>query len=195
MRIVNVRFGVLLILLIGSATACQKHQSDTGPISGGPLDVGGKQSWAVPATPGRKFTDGSNILNALGGKPFTVVSVESIGGSPSLQYLGAKVASPQRRYTTTTRFEGWPPRGVHAKAVSDAIGHVITPETKNWHGQPFELLLGYKVVSPEYGVRTGIRIVYREGGKTYQAVLHSILAACPTRQDLEACGDHAFDEN
>src|SRR4051794_14601997 len=113
-RFVNARIVAVLVLLIGPTAACESHQADSAPISGGPLDVAGKQGWAVPATPGRTFTDGSNILNIAGDSPFTVVAVESIGGSPSLRFLGAKVASPQRRYTTTTRFAGWPPRGVQA---------------------------------------------------------------------------------
>jgi len=192
---VRARIAAALVLMIGPTAACSSHHADAAPISGGPLDVGGKQGWAVPAIPGKKFTDGSNILDISGDRPFTVLAVESVGGSPSLRFLGAEVASPHRRYTTTTSFKGWPPSGVHAKAIDDAAGHVITPQTANWHGQPFELLLGYKVVSPELGVRTGIRVTYRVSGTTYQAVLHSILSACPTSQDLEACGDAAFDEN
>ena len=148
----------------------------------------------MPAKVGSVFTDGSNVLDVHGGQPVTIVSVDSVGGS-SLTFLGAKVASPERQYTTTTKFAGWPPHGLKAKGVEDAAGKTITPTSKNWHQQPYELLLGYRVNADSLSTRTGVRVVYKVGDKTYQVTMPSLVTTCPTDQDLQACGDKAFKEN
>lgn len=183
-------------MLAGSIVGCGSyHDSGASLPANGPLRVDPKQGWAVRAVPGKIFTDGTLVLDSTNGAPMTIVSVQSVGGGQTLKLLGAKVASPERAYTTTTRFSRWPPRAVHAMRITDAVGQTITTASINWHKQPFELLLGYKVMSSEYGVRSAVRVVYTSGGNAYQALLPSLLAACPPHQDLGTCGDRAFDSN
>ena len=150
------------------------------------------------ATPGYVFTDGSVHLDVRGDKPVTIISVTSLGGAPSLKFLGSEAAYPRRTYTDVTRYDGWPPRRgcdphgheercLQASRVAPTAGLVVTPTATNWHHMPFELLLGYRIVSRRYAVRTGIRVVYKSGGVVYQAVWHPKIVICPPWRDEDKC--------
>jgi hypothetical protein len=112
-----------------------------------------------------------------------------------LKFLGAKIASPRRKFTTTLRLSGWPPRDLHAQTVYGIDGTKVTPTRSNWRRQPFELLLGYRIESSDYAARTGVRVTYEVKGKTYQVTMPSVLAACPPKDNQQKCGDRSMNES
>jgi hypothetical protein len=65
----------------------------------------------------------------------------------------------------------------------------VTPTAVNWHQQPYELLLGYQVISPKRTVRSSIRVVYESAGKTYVQDLRSQIAVCPPSEQQQNCVD------
>jgi hypothetical protein len=152
--------------------------------------------WGVVAKPGYTFTDGDEVLNLRGHDRATIVSVESLGGSKAFQFLGAKVVGPRRFFTAIQRIDRWPPNHIRgASQIMDAVGQTVTPQHSNWHGQPYELLLGYRVIADTYDVRTGVRVVYRVDGKTYQVTWPDLLVACSTTQRFNKCENHAWATN
>lgn len=194
-RVAAATLAMLLSLTALAACKSPSRSASDPTAGGGPLVAAPAQAWVLPATKGRTFTDGSNVLDVRGSTPIKVVSVTSIGGTTSLQFLGAKVASPRRQYTTTNEFNGWPPRDIRASFVLDAGGQSVSPTAGNWHRQPYELLLGYRVISTDFAVRTAVRVVYESAGKTYQQDFPSLIAVCPPSEDLQKCGNQAFGGN
>jgi hypothetical protein len=187
----------MLLLLTTAACGGPLAVFHRGPIEGGPLaNPPGREMWGVVAKPGYTFTDGDEVLDVRGHDPITVLSVSSVGGSKAFQFLGAKVVGPRRYFTTTQRIDAWPPTHVRgSRRIGDAVGRTFRPANTTWHGQAYELLLGYRVIADTYDVRTGVRVVYRVDGKTYQVTMPNFLVACSTRQNFNRCEKHAWNTN
>jgi hypothetical protein len=158
----------------------------------GPLEGSGGEGFVIYAQVGRVFTDGSQILEVKGDTPIKIVSVTSQGGSSALRLLGAMIADPQRRFTTQQIFEGWPPRHPGAARVLDAVGQTVTPARMNWHKQPYELLVGYRITAPTFAVRENLRVVYTSEGRTYVANMTAKLVLCPPGGNLTRCLNEGF---
>lgn len=182
-------FAVCLLL-----AACGGGGTD-GVISGGPLRYpeGASETWAVVAKQGDRFTDGSSVLDLGGHQPIRVISVESVGGSQSLRFLGARLVSPHRKFTDFLRADDWPPSNLPARKLYGIHDVVVTPNRSNFHHEPYQLVLGYEVISSEFAVRRGVRVRYEAGGKTYEVMMRNQIAACPPGMDQRVCMDRAGD--
>jgi hypothetical protein len=167
-----------------------------GPFGGhteGPLYEPGKIAYVITAKPGRVITDGSVVLDLHGREDATIVRVKSVGDEANLQFLGAKVVGPHRRYTSTQWAPGWPPVHFKARSVIDPAGATLRPSFRTWKKQAYELLLGYRVRGASYGVRSGVTVTYRVGGQQYEATIPSIIVTCPPHTGQDRCLYRGFD--
>ena len=133
------------------------------------------------------ITDGSIVLDLHGRENAVIVSVESVGDEANLELLGAELVGPRRRYTSTQWSPGWPPRHFRAGSIVDPVGATLQPSVRTWKKQAYELLLGYRVRGDGYGVRSGVTVTYRVGGRQYETTIASILVTCPPRASQDRC--------
>jgi hypothetical protein len=161
-------------------------------VQAGPLREPPKIAFVITATPGRVLTDGSVVLDLTGPASAKIIGVESLGGSGTLRFLGAKLASPHRRTTSTQWVPSWPPKNFAARSIVDAAGSIIHPASRTWHKQSYELLLGYRVLTANYATRTSVRVTYEVGGETYEATIPNILVTCPQHQNQTGCLKKGF---
>ena len=159
----------------------------------GPLREPGKLAYVITAKPGRVLTDGSIVLDLRGREDATIVSVESVGNEGTLEFLGAKVVGPHRRFTSTEWAPGWPPVHFKASSVIDPVGATLRPSFRTWKKQAYELLLGYRVLRPAYGVRSGVTVTYRVGGQQYETTIANIIVTCPPHGRQSTCLRRGFD--
>lgn len=159
----------------------------------GPLLEPPKIAYVITAKQGRVFTDGSIVLDLRGRENATIVKVTSVGDEANLQFLGAKLVGPHRRYTGTQWAPGWPPVHFQASSVIDPVGATLLPSFRTWKKQAYELLLGYFVRGAGYGVRSGVTVTYRVGGQQYEATIPNIIVTCPPHANQDRCLRHGFD--
>lgn len=158
----------------------------------GPLVEPGKLAYVITAKPGRVLTDGSIVLDLRGRENATIVSVTSVGNEGTLEFLGAKLVGPHRRYTSTEWAPGWPPVHFKASSIADPVGATLRPSFPTWKKQAYELLLGYRVLRPVYGVRSGVTVTYRVGGRQYEATIANIIVTCPPHARQIKCLRRGF---
>jgi hypothetical protein len=181
------RLTAWLVLIATISVGCSAPSQPQGP-----LEAGRKHAWVRSAQAGEVFTDGTDLLQLNGMRMATIVSVDSVGGDNTLKFLGASIAEPRRKYTTTQETSGWPPTDLAAHNVVPAVGAAIKPLAKTWHRQGYELLLGYRIERSDYSVRAGVRITYRVGQKTYEATIPSLLVMCPPKRPAGGCMKQAW---
>jgi hypothetical protein len=185
------RLVVWVVTLSGFAlisAACASDREAEGPLS-----ESGKIAYVITAKPGRVITDGSVVLDLHGREDATIVSVASVGDDDNLEFLGARLVGPHRRYTSTQWAPGWPPEHFQASSVIDPVGATLQPSFRTWKKQAYELLLGYRVLKPTYGVRSGVTVTYRVGGQQYETTIASIIVTCPPQARQTKCLLQGFD--
>jgi hypothetical protein len=181
---------IAITLLLISVTYGIRH---FGGHTEGPLLEPPKIAYVITVKPGRVITDGSIVLDLRGREDATIVRVTSVGDDANLEFLGAKVVGPHRRYTSTQWAPGWPPEHFKASSVVDAVGATLRPSFRTWKKQAYELLLGYRVRGAAYGVRSGVTVTYRVGGQQYEATIPSIIVTCPPHAGQTKCLLRGFD--
>ncbi|MBO9520069.1 MAG: hypothetical protein J7518_00915 [Nocardioidaceae bacterium] len=152
----------------------------------------GRSGYVLRNDTPRLFTDGFAVLALGGNRPATLLKVESLGGESTFEFLGAKLAAPDRELAQQQVLPGWPPKGIGAD-VFDAENVKVQPLKKTYNESGYEILMGYRLKSDVPAVRTGIRITYRIGAKTYRAVIPSAFALCAPGQPDTACADNAYE--
>jgi hypothetical protein len=188
-----VRVRVVVGLAVLSALALMSVACGTNGEAEGPLDQPGKIAYVITAKPGRVITDGSVVLDLHGREDATIVSVASDGDDDNLEFLGAKLVGPHRRYTSTQWAPGWPPEHFKASSVIDPAGATLRPSFRTWKKQAYELLLGYRVLKAAYGVRSGVTVTYRVGGHQFESTISSIIVTCPPQARQTKCLYRGFD--
>jgi hypothetical protein len=187
----HVRLVVRVAVL--SALSLMSVACGTGGGAEGPLDQPGKIAYVITAKPGRVITDGSVVLDLHGREDATIVSVASVGDDENLEFLGARLVGPHRRYNSTQWAPGWPPEHFKASSVVDPVGATLRPSFRTWRKQAYELLLGYRVLRPAYGVRSAVTVTYRVGGRQFESRIFSIIVTCPPHTNQEKCLYLGFD--
>ena len=187
------RFAALaaLVVVLSACTSCGAEGGDGHP-EGDAVRVAGEYGQVVSTSVGMRFTDASLPLYVRTDSPITLLSVESIGGSGSAKFLGAKVADDSRVLGSFQTFDRWPP-GVRELAIVpiDASGAVIPPRDETRKRIGYTLLLGYRVTHARFGVRTGVRLVYRQGTEVFEQTLPAHVVFCPQPQKQPRCLDRA----
>ena len=181
----------LLAVVGGCGKDAPAHEArpyEPGPLAG--LDA--KSAYIPPPEVGKTFTDGFAVIDLQGEEPATLLKVESLGGSPGLEYLGARIASPQRIYATQQSMAEWPPKVFDAETF-EPENLTIEPTSKTYNTQGYEVLMGYRITGKGPAVRTGIRVTYRIGRTTYRAVLPSAIGICAPQVTEDACLKNAFE--
>lgn len=178
-------------LVAATCVACDGSAS--GDMSGedaaresGAVRVPNNHVAYVPASEfpvGTVFTDGlERLYPADGGAPVTITDLEWVGSQEAGQVIGWKLAGPGRRVGALQVIDGFPPNERRLGSLTDAIGATIS-DTKVGH----ELLVGIEVVSDEYAVREGLRVITEHNGRTYEDVLPAVLVFCGADLTEEAC--------
>lgn len=161
-----VAFGMTAVL--AAAVACAVG-SDARGVQNGPLRPVPKHGWVVSVYEGKTFTDGEELLDLRGTRPAVITAVTVAGGTPTLEYLGARLALPSRTYTTYQEMPGYPPR-VPGSTTVPAVGHTILPTPRTERTQGYELLLGYRATrdgnAVRGDVRTSVAVDYTVSGKS-----------------------------
>lgn len=164
------------------------------PKHGGPLDRGGVYGYQYTVTPQaaeRGFTDGFIRLDLDGDEAATITAVRSNGGDGVVEFLGSKIAGPDRRFGATQSAIGWPPSKKFGSDITDAEGAELLP-TSQAGPMGYELLLGYEVLDPDsYGARDSVTIDYRVGDVTYTFTQQARIVFCPLQATRTACADYA----
>jgi hypothetical protein len=181
---------IAITLLLISVTYGIRH---FGGHTEGPLLEPPKIAYVITVKPGRVITDGSIVLDLRGREDATIVRVTSVGDDANLEFLGAKVVGPHRRYTSTQWAPGWPPEHFQASSVIDPVGATLRPSFRTWKRQAYELLLGYRVLRPSYGMRSAVTVAYRVGGRQFESRIFSIIVTCPPDTNQEKCLYRGFD--
>jgi hypothetical protein len=186
----SIAFGVVLVAAVAAATWIYVASPDRGPKQGGPLGPVNAHGSLTDVRLGQTMTDGLEVLELHGDEPATITDVEVIGGSGALQYLGAMIASPDRRTVAATQeFKTYPPRAARvAGTLTPAVGAVIKPVDQTAHQLGYELLIGYRYVANEVAARSTIRIHYTVGGQEYVIDDPARLVTCPTTISNDQCG-------
>jgi hypothetical protein len=127
---------------------------------------------------GTRFGDGLETLELTGDKPATITSVEVVGGEPSLHYLGALIAGPDRKSGAFQRVH-WPPEAPRLGTIVDAEGAILQPTDSLGGMGSYELILGYEITSDEYAARDSVRIEYTVEGKPYAVDIPAAMLNCP----------------
>jgi hypothetical protein len=178
----------LVASVVGGCGNAPAHDRDLKP---GPLgNPGGTAGYALPKDTPEVFTDGFGVIALPGNKPAELLKVESLGGGSTFEFLGAKLAAPEREFSQQQVLAGWPPAGLDAK-VYKADGATILPAAKTFNANGYELLLGYRIKSREPAIRTGIRLTYRIGDETFEAVIPAAFAMCASNQSDAECSSEA----
>jgi hypothetical protein len=144
------------------------------PLYTGPLDRDGSQqvgsehaSFAYDSAlrqhVGDRFTYGLTVLELPRGSTDIAVirTVEPVGLSAGLRYLGAMLGSPARTQTQDEVRQWPPPPGRLHAAVP-----LSTPIDSNGNG--WELYLGFAVTAPGHYVVRGWWITYTVGARSYR---------------------------
>ena len=159
----------------------------------GPLQAPDKHGWVVTVYKGKTFTDGQELLDLRGTRPAVIQAVTVTGGTPTLEYLGASLALPSRRYTTSEEMPGYPPR-VPGSTTAPAVGHTILPTRRTERRQGYELLLGYRATrdgnAVRGDVRTTVTVDYTVSGTRYRIVMPAQLFPCPKGASQGTCMKH-----
>jgi hypothetical protein len=160
--------------------------SDSKGTSSGPLHVFARHGYVVPAEAGRVFTDGFDVVRLNGGQPARVLKVESVGGTDVLDFMGAQIVGPKRKYGATQIFNEYPPQDRSLGEIVPAVGAVLQPRAETGI-EGYELLLGYRIRAGALGARTGIRITYEVNGKTFETTIEAAIITCPAGQSSATC--------
>lgn len=122
------------------------------------------------------------------------MSVRSVGGEDALNYLGAKIAGPNRKYAGWSRLPGFPPHKKALGPVIDAEGATIRPRDQTRRNMGYELLLGYEIVADhEIATRTAVQVTYRIADRTYLWTSPAALVYCPANEDSNTCREAGGD--
>lgn len=141
---------------------------------------------------GTRFTDGFDVLFLGGTNNAQIISVRSVGGEDSLEFLGAMLAGPQRKQAGWSQLKGYPPHNAALGPLVEAEGAVIEPREQTQRRLGYELLLGYEVVrDSEVASRSQIEVTYRIGDQDYVWTSLARLVYCPAREKSEDCFDEA----
>ncbi len=145
---------------------------------------------------GAEFTDGFEVLVVEGDEPAIIRRVVSVGDDGVLEPLGALVAGPDRRYGAVQLIRGYPPAQARLGTVEDAVGFEVLPRSETRKEMAFELLVGYRAVKDEIGVREDIRVEYEVDGQLFSRSLGAGMLYCPPRfsdDECSAAADEAFE--
>jgi hypothetical protein len=160
-----------------------------GPIAGGPLGTIPAHGFLTDVRLGETMTDGQEKLD-LGNEPAIITGITVVGGNHSLKYLGALIASPQRRLAgVTQQFRTYPPKAHYvAGTLSPAVGAVLKPVAQTRGGVwGYELLIGYRYIADRVDARTTICINYTVDGVAFVLDDPARLVTCPTTMSDDRC--------
>lgn len=185
----------VLAVVVALVASCAGHQGGLRlPLVEGPLREPSSHGSLVEGRPvGARITDGFEHLALYGDLDATILDVRSIGGEEALEFLGAYVAGPERRYAAWVQLEGFPPTKPALGPIVPAVGAVIKPrhETRGKPGIGYELLLGYEVLDDSrIAARTLVEVDYRVGAMLYTWRSPAALVYCPEHLvDGDVCVD------
>lgn len=188
---------VLLRALTAIASVCMLL-SCSGEVPDSPRDLPRDGPMAVPeehgtlarGPMGTRFTDGFDVLYLGGEETARIISVESVGEHEGLEFEGALIAGPDRRFGAFSQLEGFPPVEPRLGDVIEAAGAEIRPASQTRNEIGYELLLGYEVSNPsQVWYRTEIRVTYEVGDTEYLYVSPSQLVYCPDAMTSDECND------
>lgn len=148
----------------------------------GPLRIPHEHAYFVHYRPGEVFTDGLERLLLTGDRAAVLERIELEGGEDHIEFLGAKLAGPQREVGSIQLSDGFPPENPAFGELVEAEGARIEPSRVG-----HEMLIGIKVVRPGYAVRDGVRLYYRVGEEKYTAYFPAAIVFCPGNLSEDAC--------
>ena len=174
---------LVAIALVFGLTACTPP---SGPVQG---DSG--LVYFVREKVGGIFTDGTVQLTVKKGSGAPVIdAVRSVDTSAGLQFLGAFAAGPDRKWGFNEMVNGFPPKRPGFGPLLPAVGATVTPGPLGT-----ELLLGYKVVAPDYQARGAVEVDYHIGSSHYTLKAQLGFANCPKGLSYSACSHRFTREN
>ncbi len=174
----------VLILLSNCSDEPSQISNGVSPRQDGPLKVG-QNATAVSyflTRPGEVVSEGLIVLRTT--HTIRIDSVHSIQVGSSATYLGAMLASPERRFDFYQRMRGYPPKEIPTDVLVDAHGATLEPKGT------YMLALGYRAgATGQTALRRSVEVDYSYRGETYEAQIPIGVAICVRPVTERQCAD------
>lgn len=182
--------GVALVLVVGLAGGL--YVATAGSASTGGLVASPQGSGVASTIPtGDAATFGTSIVYGEGTGTVTILSVTPINQTGPLEYLGSRLAGPDRGYAGMAVSEGFPP-AAESGSTQPSEGARLSLDSDS-KGRGWEVLLGYRVLGPGVGSHDGILIEYEVDGERQTVRLPSELKVCEGPRGQECNASEATD--
>jgi hypothetical protein len=161
-------------------SACTRD--DATWASDGPVRTPDPHASYLHFGPGEVFTYGLERVLLDGDLDGRLVKVEVVGAGDHVEFLGARLAGPDRRVGSIQLIPGYPPANPDLGTLVPAAGATLT-RSRVGH----ELLVGLRVLEAGFATVRGLRIYYTVGGDRFQAFYDAQLVFCPDDITEDAC--------
>jgi hypothetical protein len=170
------RAGAALALATLSFLGGCGANGDSGPVSSPMERVADYPSLQV----GTVFTDGLVDLTNSGTQAAVIDSISLEHTTAGFQFVGARVAGPNRRFGEEEIIKGFPPHQRQLGPLTAVPGARIAPGKGG-----VDLLIGLKVTRPGIQIRGGVEVNYHVGGDHYSYYAPVAVVNCPNRSAKE----------